>query len=705
MAPSSQELEPPQNPGRFTWLFTTTESPYPEALTSGISLASLDGKSGFRLDGVAARDSLGRSVSSAGDINGDGFDDLIVGTAGVSSNNRDFVGISYVVFGKASGFAPAIDLASLDGKNGFRLDGAETTDGGAVPVSDAGDINGDGFGDLIIGAPGAHPGGERYAGSSYVVFGKTSGFAPAIDLTSLDGKSGFRLDGEGGGDISGCSVSSAGDVNGDGFDDLIIGAPEADPNGKVWAGTSYVVFGQASGFTSAMDISSLNGKNGFRLDGVAVGYNSGNPVSSAGDVNGDGFDDLIVGAGTADSNGKYNAGSSYVVFGKASGFAPAIDLANLNGKNGFRLVGVKEGDSLGRSVSSAGDINGDGFDDLIIGAPGAGIIPENHDGKSYVLFGKASGFASIIDLASLNGLNGFSLDGVLWSDDSSGNSVSAAGDVNGDGFDDLIIGATGASLNGKYYVGSSFVVFGHASGFASYVDLGTLNGQSGFRLDGAVAYDFSGNSVSAAGDINGDGFDDLIVGASAADSNGKYSAGSSYVVFGGNFTNAVTYLGSNENDTLKGGTTAAERFVAGNGNDSMSGGGGADVFNGGAGNDTITVSDLKFQLVDGGNGSDSLALAGAGLNLNLASVRGKIENIETINLTGNGNNTLNLTALDVLNLSDSSNRLTVNGNSGDKAIGLASGWTDGGLSGGYHSYTQGQATVLVGVNVATDYLA
>ena len=195
-----------------------------------------------------------------------------------------------------------------------------------------------------------------------------------INLSTLNGSNGFRLNGVAAYDFSGRSVSTAGDVNGDGFDDLIVGSAGADPNGS-GSGSSYVVFGQASGFSAAMDLSSLNGSNGFRLDGEAKGDRSGFSFSTAGDVNGDGFDDVIVGAGGADSNGD-RSGSSYVVFGQASGFSAAMDLSSLNGSNGFRLDGEAKGDRSGFSFSTAGDVNGDGFDDLIVGA--CGVDPNGY---------------------------------------------------------------------------------------------------------------------------------------------------------------------------------------------------------------------------------------------------------------------------------------------------------------------------------------
>ena len=193
-------------------------------------------------------------------------------------------------------------------------------------------------------------------------------FGPTFNLSTLNGSNGFAINGIADGDQSGSSVSSAGDVNGDGFDDLIIGALLASPNGIRFAGQSYVVFGSNSGFAAGLDLEKLNGSNGFAINAIAAYDQSGRSVSSAGDVNGDGFDDLIIGAANADPNGILGAGQSYVVFGSKSGFGASLNLSALNGSNGFAINGIAADDWSGSSVSSAGDVNGDGFDDLIIGA-------------------------------------------------------------------------------------------------------------------------------------------------------------------------------------------------------------------------------------------------------------------------------------------------------------------------------------------------
>ena len=654
-----------------------------------ISLSSLSGTNGFRLDGVAKRDYSGISVSNAGDVNGDGSDDLIVGAPSADPNDS-LSGSSYVVFGKVSGFSATMNLSDLDGSNGFRLDGEAKYDFSGQSVSTAGDVNGDGFDDMIIGAYGADSNGN-YSGASYVVFGKVSGFSGTMNLSDLDGSNGFRLDGVAENDFSGRSVSNAGDINGDGFDDVIVGAFNSYSRDEQ-LDSSYVLFGKASGFSAVMNLSDLDGTNGFRLEGVGrLGA-----VSAAGDVNGDGSDDLIVGA-PKDSF----SGSSYVVFGKSSDFDATMSLSGLDGSNGFRLDGVAINDRSGFSVSGAGDVNGDGFDDLIVGASEADSSGID-SGSSYVVFGRALGFESTINLSDLDGNNGFRLDGVS-AFDRFGVSVSDAGDVNGDGFDDLIVGVSVAEPNNNNYSsGSSYVVFGKADGFDATLKLSDLDGSNGFRLDGVAINDRSGSSVSGAGDVNGDGFDDLIVGASGADSNGIYS-GSSYVIFGrSSFVDDVDFPGTSGNDIFTG-TSAAESFEGGNGNDRMIGHGGADSFDGGAGNDYIRISDDSFEWADGGVGTDILGLAGSNFNLDLSSVIDKIRGIETISLYGVGDNTLTLTAQDVLDLSDSTDTLKIKGNAGDRVGGLSNGWTDGGVQGNFHTYTQGETVVLVGVDVTTDY--
>ena len=493
-------------------------------------LSSLNGNNGFVINGIDEFDNSGFPVSGAGDINGDGIDDLIIGALNADPNSNNGAGESYVVFGSNS-VAPSVELSSINGTNGFVINGIDTSDRSGRSVSGAGDVNGDGIDDLIVGASNAEPNGNSAAGESYVVFGSDSGFTASLDLSALDGTNGFVINGIDEDDYSGFSVSSAGDINGDGIDDLIIGASYAE-FGNVYAGESYVVFGSDSGFAASVELSALDGTNGFVLNGIDEFDRSGYSVSGAGDVNGDGVDDLIIGARIADPNGNNYAGESYVVFGSDSRFAASVELSALDGNNGFVVNGIDANDFSGHSVSSAGDVNGDGIDDFIIGANGADPNGNSAAGESYVVFGSDSGFTTSLELSDLDGNNGFVVNGTD-PNDSSGTSVSSAGDINGDGIDDLIIGAGSADPNGNNYAGESYVVFGSDSGFTASLELSALDGNNGFVVNGIDPNDFSGYSVSGAGDVNGDGIDDLIIGAGSADPNGNSAAGESYVVFGG----------------------------------------------------------------------------------------------------------------------------------------------------------------------------
>lgn len=445
--------------------------------------------------------------------------------------------------------------ADLNGGNGMTINGIDEFDWAGWSVSGIGDVNADGFDDILIGANQGdldNAGADNNEGEAYVIFGRSVGLGSELNLSDLDGGNGFTLNGVTGASFTGHSVSSAGDINGDGIDDFIIAAPQADPGNRDDAGQVYVVFGNDSGFSANLNLGTLNGSNGFVLNGITgidpseggdYGDKAGYSVSNAGDFNDDGFDDIMIGAPFANlpdpsfpDETIYDAGQSYIIFGTNSGFPASLNLSDLNGTNGFAINGIDQSDYAGHSVSAAGDVNADGIDDVIIGAP---HFVGTHTGEAYLVFGRDSGIGSSFNLSDINGTNGVILNGIdEW--DSAGWAVSGAGDVNDDGFDDVIIGAPGAAPNDSFNAGEAYILFGKNTAFTTEIDLSGLDGSTGFTLNGVDPWDAAGNAVSNAGDINGDGIDDLLIGAPFADPNGKgtldpdgkYRAGESYIVFG-----------------------------------------------------------------------------------------------------------------------------------------------------------------------------
>ena len=256
----------------------------------------------------------------------------------------------------------------------------------------------------------------------------------AVTVQDVD-DTGITILGDSAYDYTGRSVSDAGDVNGDGIADIIIGAQNADPSGRSGAGKAYVIYGGRD--LDTIDLSTLTAAQGFAIDGASSGDRLGNSVSSAGDLNGDGYDDLIVGAPYADPQSRNSAGEAYVIYG-GQGLGD-IDLANeLISEQGFRLDGAYASDQAGNSVSNAGDVNGDGYDDLIIGARYADAA-NTDEGAAYVIYGGPG--LTDVDLADPLAISdGFAILGAS-AGGLAGHSVSSARDVNGDGYDDVIVGA------------------------------------------------------------------------------------------------------------------------------------------------------------------------------------------------------------------------------------------------------------------------
>ena len=315
----------------------------------------------------------------------------------------------------------------------------------------------------MVGAPFHEGNGGELAneGRAYVVFGKPLGqsFSTTVTAAQIEGGTGgFSIIGVDSNDTAGKAVSSAGDVNGDGINDILIGAPNADPVNGVSTGAAYVVFGKPAGqsFGTGVDLSGLNGTNGFRINADLSASQTGSAVSAAGDLNGDGFGDLIV----ADRfHG--NSGATFVVFGgSAVGSTGVVELSAINGVNGFRACDLDNNASVGESVSSTGDVNGDGVADFLVGARTANVNPDDA-GKAFLVFGGTNvgdNQLAILPLSQLDGQIGVQIDGVGTSDQS-GRAVRLLGDVNGDGFGDALIGAPYADY-GTNDTGSAYLVLG-----------------------------------------------------------------------------------------------------------------------------------------------------------------------------------------------------------------------------------------------------
>ncbi len=395
-------------------------------------------------DGEGTNNYFGFSVATAGDVNGDGYSDVIVAAYGYGSN----AGRAYVYHGSVSGVATTA---------AWTQDGEGTSNRFGSSVATAGDVNGDGYSDVIVGAYG-YNGGD---GRAYVYHGSASGLATDASRT---------INGEGAESQFGISVATAGDVNGDGYSDVIVGAHGY--NGGT--GRAYAYHGSASGVDTT---------DPWTGDGEGIINNFGYCVATAGDVNGDGYNDVIIGAYGYNSG----TGRAYVYLGAASGLGTTDPLTrDGEGTNNY----------FGYSVATAGDVNGDGYSDVIIGAYGY----NSASGRTYAYHGSASGLAAT-DPWTQDG------EGV---GDWFGYCVATAGDVNGDGYGDVIVGAYGYDDGGLINIGRAYVYHGAASG------VGTT---AAWTKDGEAASNNFGYSVAAAGDVNGDGYSDVIVGAYGCNSN------------------------------------------------------------------------------------------------------------------------------------------------------------------------------------------
>ncbi len=413
--------------------------------------ASMDNIPDVVIDGEVAPSLFGFSVSNAGDVNNDGYDDVIIGAFWYNSKT----GRAYVYYGGST----------MDNVADVVMTGEATDNHFGWSVAGAGDVNSDGYDDVIVGA-----GGYSNSGRVYVYFGSTT----------MDNVADVIFNAEGIKNEFGHSVSGAGDVNSDGYDDVIVGA--AGYNSYV--GRAYVFYG-GSPMDNVADVV---------MDGEGVGIENqfGWRLCKAGDVNSDGYDDVIVGS----YKYKYGTGRAYIFYGGST----------MNNIVDVILEGEGTDNYFGISVSGAGDVNSDGYDDIIIGAH----YYDLHTGRAYLYYGSAS-MDSLVDLIMTG-------EGIY---DHFGYSVSGAGDVNNDGYDDVIVGAYGYNDS----TGRAYIYFGGSS----------MNNIADVTMNGENTKDYFGVSVSGAGDVNNDGYDDVIVGAPFYND----STGRAYIFYGGSTMNNV----------------------------------------------------------------------------------------------------------------------------------------------------------------------
>lgn len=500
---------------------------------------------------------LSASYATDGDHNVD-----IVATSfgGLTASEHETVNVQHI----ASLPSQAMDLAGLQdnlgGQPNQRIDGAAAGDQAGRSVTDIGDINGDGLDDYLIGAPhaGLDTTGKALAGAAYVVYGNPSGIPQ--NLGQLTPQQGFRIDGQLPGDYAGTAVAAIGDVNGDGVPDFAVGAPASDGSlPALRAGKVYVIFGskcstavtpdpacQASSTNANLDLGNV-GTRGFVINGPGLPALQQNPLSppahfgavianhqsgassTSADVNNDGLDDIVIGSPDEAPNNNPDAGSAYVVYGKADSAPESID----NGTyNGFRVDGSSAGAQLGASVSLAGETSGENQADVAVGAPGDNVpnpatgAPRSNAGTVYVVRGASApaspgviASSSLVDPAQSVGYAVYGANG-----DAIGNSVADIGDVNSDGLADIGIGG----------VAHSYVLYGREPSDdgapTDPQDLSTLDSADGYAITPPSSASGQQATVSGVGDLNDDALPDIAVSYPASSSNGRSTNGAVYPI-------------------------------------------------------------------------------------------------------------------------------------------------------------------------------
>jgi parallel beta-helix repeat protein len=471
----------------------------------------------------------GFALAIAGDVNGDGYDDLIIGGRNNSEHGLQ-TGQSYLVLGSSTGWSMDYNLSAANAS----FHGERAGESG-YSLAAAGDVNGDGFDDFIIGAFTDDEFGVGY-GQSYLIFGASSGWTMDVNLSEANASYVGERDAN-----SGVSVAGIGDVNGDGFDDFAIGAYR-DNELLANSGQTYVIFGGPTGYSRDTSVALSNAS----FLGERLGAFSGVTLAGLGDVNGDGFDDFMIGAYMDDEAGM-DYGQSYLILGGTTNWGLDTNLFSSNAS----FIGERASLS-GSGIDGVGDVNGDGYDDFVIGASDDNEYGMNC-GQSYLVFGGPTGWGMDISLATSNASFIGERDNAF-----AGSRIAGVGDVNGDGFDDFTIGAYDDNEHGSQ-TGQTYLIFGRPGGWGMDTNLSEANASfHGERLGQ------SGRGIDGVGDVNGDGFHDFVVGASY-DSEAAPQVGQSYLVYGDasglttKVINSVSF--GNESDFSYSGTSVAVAAV------------------------------------------------------------------------------------------------------------------------------------------------
>jgi hypothetical protein len=448
----------------------------------------------------------------AGDFNGDGLPDLAIAASGEAVGSADGAGVVHVVYGSASGSEADNQTWSESDLGGGQAADSGEGFGAAVAV---GDFNVDGFADLAVGAPG------KDAGTVDVIYGSPNGLvaagSQAWDQNAIGGG-----EGDAAGDRLGATLA-AGDLNGDGSDDLAIGVPGANVDTASAAGAVDIIYGSGDGLTSTGNQLWSQNASGV-LDAAEAGDSFGTALAS-GDLNGDGHADLAIGVPGESIKTTAGAGAVNVIYGSGSGLSSTGNQLWSQNASGV-LDAAETGDSFGAALAS-GDLNGDGHADLAIGVPGESIKTTAGAGAVNVIYGSGSGLSS-----TGNQLWSQNRSGVLdaaEAGDSFGTAL-ASGDLNGDGSNDLAIGVPGESVKTTAGAGAVNIIYGSGSGLTSTGN--QLWSQDSVNVSDVAEAGDSFGAALASSDLDRDGHADLAVGVPAESVGPGAGAGALNLIYG-----------------------------------------------------------------------------------------------------------------------------------------------------------------------------